>query len=193
MNKHEEAAKQTRQNLMDAFWALYSEKRIEKITVREITQKAGYNRGTFYEYFVDVHDVLEKIESTLIPGLDELPPATIHGKNLGMPLELFIDLFEKNGPYYTVLLGENGDPSFPSKLKGSTKPILLSAITRPPDLSETELDFVLEYVLSAMVGVMGFWLKNNKPLSAVKLIRLMNGLMQNELTRSIAFPLTADQ
>jgi AcrR family transcriptional regulator len=61
MNRQPEITAQTRQNLIDAFWSLYCEKRIEKITVKEITIKAGYNRGTFYEYFVDVYDVFETI------------------------------------------------------------------------------------------------------------------------------------
>ncbi|QNO15346.1 TetR/AcrR family transcriptional regulator [Alkalicella caledoniensis] len=73
MNKRTEITAQTKQNLMDAFWNLYCEKRIEKITVKEITNKAGYNRGTFYEYFTDVYNVLDEIENSLIPSLDELP------------------------------------------------------------------------------------------------------------------------
>ena len=51
MQKKEKMTGQTRQNLMDAFWILYCEKRIEKITVKDIVNKAGYNRSTFYEYF----------------------------------------------------------------------------------------------------------------------------------------------
>ena len=47
MNKQPHITTQTKQNLIDAFWALYCEQRIEKITVKEITNKAGYNRGTF--------------------------------------------------------------------------------------------------------------------------------------------------
>lgn len=70
MNKHAS----THQSLIDAFWELYTQKRIDKITVREITAKAGCNRGTFYEYFLDVYDVLEQIENGLIPEIDELPP-----------------------------------------------------------------------------------------------------------------------
>ena len=52
MRKREEITAQTKQNIIDAFWALYCEKRIEKITVRDITNKAGYNRGTFYEFSI---------------------------------------------------------------------------------------------------------------------------------------------
>lgn len=69
MKKQSEVTAQTKQNLVGAFWSLYCEKRIEKITVKEITLKAGYNRGTFYEYFTDVYDVLEQIEKSLIPTI----------------------------------------------------------------------------------------------------------------------------
>ena len=61
MKKQPEITVQTKQNLTDAFWQIYCTKRIDKITVRDITTKAGYNRGTFYEYFRDVYDVLEQI------------------------------------------------------------------------------------------------------------------------------------
>ncbi|MBU3114416.1 hypothetical protein [Clostridium lacusfryxellense] len=39
--------------------------------------------------------------------------------NLGMPLDVFFELYEQNNKYYSVLLGENGDPAFASKLKNS--------------------------------------------------------------------------
>lgn len=49
----------TRENLIEAFWELYKDKPIEKITVKEITNRAGYNRGTFYAYFKDTYEVLK--------------------------------------------------------------------------------------------------------------------------------------
>ena len=62
-------AANTKQILTDAFWKLYREKSIDKITVREITQLAGYNRSTFYEYFCDVYDVLQQLENSLMEKL----------------------------------------------------------------------------------------------------------------------------
>jgi len=59
MKKREHITRQTKQNIVDAFWELYCEKRIEKITIKDITIKAGYNRSTFYEYFNDSYEVLE--------------------------------------------------------------------------------------------------------------------------------------
>ena len=48
MNKQPEITAQTKQNFVDAFWELYKKYSIEKITVKQITDKAGYNRATFY-------------------------------------------------------------------------------------------------------------------------------------------------
>ena len=116
MKKQPQITAQTKQNLIDAFWSLYCEQRIEKITVKEITNKAGYNRGTFYEYFTDVYAVLEDLENSLIPKLDELPPISLPSKGVGMQLDSFFELYEKNNQYYSVLLGDKGDPAFASKL-----------------------------------------------------------------------------
>lgn len=183
MKKQPDITAQTRQNLIDAFWSLYCEKRIEKITVKEITQKAGYNRGTFYEYFTDVYDMLEQIEQSLIPTIEELPPIAMPNQSMGMPLGMFMTLYEKNSKYYSVLLGDNGDPAFASKLKNSTKPIIIKALAENKELDTIEFDFVLEYVLSAMIGIMSYWFRQNKVLPAEKLVALMYELMENGVTK----------
>lgn len=179
MNKQPEITAQTKQNLIDAFWSMYCEKRIEKITVKEITQKAGYNRGTFYEYFIDVYDVLEQIEQSLIPELGELPPITMPNQNMGMTIDMFLKLYEQNSKYYSVLLGDNGDPAFVSKLKNSTKPIIKQVFSENYKLDPTELDFILEFVLSAMIGILSYWFRQDKVLPPEDLIALIYDLMQN--------------
>lgn len=167
----------TRENLIEAFWSLYGTKRLENITVKEIAQKAGYNRGTFYEYFSDVRDMLAQIENALIPNIDELPPINIPPKSIGMSIDLFLRLFERNRRFYSVLLGSNGDPAFPGKLKNAIKPLLKQALIGNSRTGETELDIILEYTLSAMIGVLSFWLGQENPMSAEKLMEIMSRLM----------------
>ncbi len=186
MNRQPEVTAQTKQNLIDAFWNLYCEKRIEKITVKEVTQKAGYNRGTFYEYFTDVYDVLEQIEESLIPTLDELPLIAIADGSIGMPIDMFMKLYEHNSKYYSVLLGDNGDPAFASKLKNSTKPILKQAFSEKHNLDSIKVDFILEYILSAMIGIMGYWFRQDKVLPAEDLIALMQELMEHGVMKCLS-------
>ena len=186
MKKNPELTAQTRQNLMDAFWQLYCEKRLEKITVKEITAKAGYNRGTFYEYFADVYDVLEQIENQLLSGMQDLPPRNLPDDAASLPLDAFILMYEKNRKYYRVLFGDNGDPAFQAKIKNSVKPALRRMLDEKGTADAFELDFTLEYLLSAMIGVISHWFRNQDSPPDAKLLTLMYNLMQQGVMPQLA-------
>lgn len=185
MRKRGEITAHTKQNIIDAFWRLYCEERIEKITVMDITAKAGYNRGTFYEYFKDVYDVLEHIENSLIPSLDELPPVSTPSGTLGMPLDMFLKLYEQNSKYYSVLLGDNGDPAFASKLKNSIKPTIMKVFPDKSKVDQMELDYIMEYTLSAMIGIMSYWFKQTDAISSDKLLELIYRLMEQGVMKQL--------
>ena len=185
MNKRTEITAQTKQNLIDAFWNLYCEKRIEKITVKEITNNAGYNRGTFYEYFTDVYKVLDEIENSLIPSIDELPPVSTPTGTIGMPLDAFFNIWELNAKYYSVLLGDKGDPAFARKLKDSIKPTIMKVLEDKPDIDLREIDYILEYTLTAMIGIMSYWFIKEKTLSRDRLFSLIHRLMEDGIMRHL--------
>ena len=72
MKKQPQITEQTRANLRQAFWSLYAERPIERIPVREICERAGYNRATFYLYYHDVYEVLAEVEDLILDGLGSL-------------------------------------------------------------------------------------------------------------------------
>ncbi len=185
MRKQPQITEQTKQNLKDAFWSLYCERRIEKITVKDIANKAGYNRGTFYEYFTDVYAVLEDIENSLIPKLEELPPVSIASRSLGMPLDSILELYNQNNQYYSVLLGDKGDPAFASKLKNAIKPNLINEFADKPNVNLIELDYIIEYTLSSMIGIMSYWFNQSEPLPSTKLFELINRLMEQGVMKQL--------
>lgn len=174
MKKQPQITEQTRQNLIDAFWSLYSEKRIEKITVREITTKAGYNRGTFYEYFTDVYDVLEQIEESLLPRPDKLPPiAPDAPPKDGFSVDEFFKMFERHSKYYTILLGDNGDPAFLRKMKNSIKPKLKEALIARGANDDFQLEYLLEYNISALCGILSYWFASEEKPNAQAFLKFM--------------------
>ncbi len=191
MNKRMEITARTKQNITDAFWDIYREKRIEKITIKEITNKAGYNRGTFYEYFSDVYDVLDDIENSLIPSLNELPPVSTSMGTIGMPIEVFLVFWEQNSNYYSVLLGDKGDPAFASKLKNSIKPIIMKSLKDKPNIDLEDMEYVLEYTLSAMIGVMSYWFTKENDSYRDKLFKLIHTLMEDGIMKHL--PLLSDE
>jgi AcrR family transcriptional regulator len=180
MKKQPELTAQTKENLMEAFWQIYCQKRIEQVTVKEITAKAGYNRSTFYEYFTDVYDVLEQIEDSLLPSLQDIPPLSlINASNTPMPIYAFPKMYEKNRKYYVVLFGDNGDPSFQSKIKNHMKAMLKKILSAQGIGDNFEIDITLEYTLSAMIGVMTYWFKMETIPDGDKLFELMDELVRH--------------
>lgn len=62
MNKKaNEQFKSNEKRMMEIFMNLLEEKDIRKITVREICEKVQVNRSTFYNHFLDVYDMLDKM------------------------------------------------------------------------------------------------------------------------------------
>lgn len=185
MGIYQEAVAVTRQNIMDAFWELYCEKRIEKITVKEIMEKAGYNRGTFYKYFLDIYDVLDQIENSLLPELSEMPPLVMENNSDILPIDSFIKLYSSSRKYYTVLLGDHGDPSFAGKIKNGIKAKIIEQLGIEIK-AIPEIDYTLEYMLSAMIGILTYWFLNEENMDKESLIRLIYSLMNSEGIRNLA-------
>ena len=50
----------TKDAITDSFLRLLEEKRLDKITVKDIVLDCGVSRKTFYYYFDDIYDLLEK-------------------------------------------------------------------------------------------------------------------------------------
>ncbi len=187
MNKQPELTEQTRANLLEAFWSLYTVRRIDKITVKEIAAKAGYNRGTFYVYFKDVYQCLDDIENMALPRIEELPPLP-DPLTQTPPLDFFqsfVNLYQEKFKYYDVLLGERGKPSFQRKLIDSVKESIKSAIQVSHDHNKEELDFTLEYVLSGMIGVLRYYFHSHPKGSQAEIMSLLYSIMNADMPRKI--------
>lgn len=64
--------RRTRARLRQALTALLREKELKDITVRELTELADVNRGTFYSHYQDVFDMSQQMEQELLLDLNTL-------------------------------------------------------------------------------------------------------------------------
>ena len=48
----------------------HGEKSIRDITVKELTQRADVNRGTFYSHYQDIYDMVRQLENELFEEFD---------------------------------------------------------------------------------------------------------------------------
>jgi AcrR family transcriptional regulator len=181
MKKQPELTARTRENLMEAFWQIYSATRIEKVTVKDITARAGYNRSTFYMYFLDVYDVLEQIENSVMPNHEGLINHPSEVADQGLHIDTLTKMYEKNKKYYVVLFGENGDPSFQNKFKNYIKATLKQHLAQEGIPDTFEIEFALEFTVSAMIGVLTYWFRLEAPPPGNRLFELMSDLIHHGL------------
>lgn len=173
----------TRENLIEAFWELYKDKPIEKITVKEITNRAGYNRGTFYAYFKDTYEVLKEIKESIMPSKDMIiyPIQRLERKEdlIFDTLNHSNDYFIENQEKIIVLLGPEGDPSFVHELKIRTREILMEYL-KDSDINEPEkIQFIIEYHMSAIIGVFQLWVERGTTLDQAELEKLIKDISQD--------------
>ena len=101
MKKQPERTALTRGTLINAFIKLSEKKPVNKISVSEICNVAGYNRSTFYQYFNDTHHLLSCIEDDLLLYIKDNVISQIGESH---PEHLFIDIFVKvNSEIISVL------------------------------------------------------------------------------------------
>lgn len=188
-------AKVTRQNLIDSFWLLYCKKSIEKITVKEICDVAGYNRSTFYVYFKDAYEILAEIEEQTIT-VEDFKNIVIknlfycnlsHDHRKEAILKLILEFFEKNKTYLPVLLGENGDPHFRQKVLKKLTSTVLSIYKKLSPQELMEVSYLMEYQSAAMLSMIAKWYANDKDLPTEQFLELLlavttNGV-QSELSK----------
>lgn len=179
----------TRQRFVDAYWELARQKPISKIAVSELTRRAGYNRSTFYEYFLDTDDLLSYIEDQL---LDEIKQAIIAASpTVNSPEGIFKVLLSAMNDRIFLLAGPNGDSSFFSRVKKELSPLVEDNFTISPDIKR--FDYLVSFVNSSMLGLLQHWNENDKSISADEMGSLLlklifhglMGYMQSEEAKEV--------
>lgn len=177
-NKQPEVTAQTRRNLQEAFWSLYLEKPLAKISIKEITERAGYNRGTFYLYYKDVHDILERIEEDILATLADLVQERLikDGRlnieaNMGFMLELTREY--QRTRVIAKLLGDGGDPRFKARFKELIWPLVETYLSPAGSFSPAEERMVKSFYLSGLLSVITDWLEDDGGMSIDQLIKFI--------------------
>lgn len=162
---------------------LLKEKKIQEITVREITEMADLNRGTFYLHYKDVFDLLEKVELELLDELDgtlqKYQASDLHQK-LSL---IFTDLFvcvQENAEMVQILLGENGDLNFVNQVKERVREKCLKDWFELFNSQDSQLfDAFNAFVVSGCLGLVTYWLQNGMKESPKELAQIAEQIMMH--------------
>ena len=192
--KHQEMREATSRAIMDAFWSLYRDRPVEKITVKAICEKAGCNRSTFYEYYTDSYSVLEAIEEELLDYVrrkltEELPASLARSfPEIRLDAETLAplsDMYSKRGEYFSILTGVKGDPYFQYKYKQTIKELLTEMLDDPAKKFDLSASIVAEFTASALIGAFNCWYPHRDEYPVEKYSLLLVNLLTNGVLPAI--------
>lgn len=160
--------RRTRTLLRDALRDLVVDNEFDSLTIGEITDRAGLNRATFYLHYSDKTELLDDVFENMLGGL--LPPPPTRREEITMlPREIIMVVLEHIAQYpgfYRSMVGKSGVPSFMARIQQYIEEVALGwmvALSGRDTGHPVDLDLAVQFVGSAFVGVIAWWLENDMP------------------------------
>ena len=165
LKKEDRRVRRTKKLLTQALTELLQKKQVNEITVKELTDLADMNRGTFYMYYRDIFDMLDKIEDELFQKLDVIAQTHEHGDPTQQVKPILLDLFrfiEENQEMCRVLLSPNGDMNFLHRLYEAIRERSLEIWKdQMGNLEEEEFDYRYSFVIFGCAGMIRAWVNRS--------------------------------
>jgi len=189
MTKIDRRIIRTKNEIKQAFFSLLSEKNFEAITVRDITERANINRGTFYLHYVDKYNLLEQYENEIFEKfnviLDEgaqLDLNITQFKHQRLPIMIqILQVFYEEADFLKLILGPHGDPFFHEKMRQFFVRYFNTYLINRIDKSKLRfpIELTLAYNSNALLGVIMYWLQHDMQQSPEEIATMLVETMIN--------------
>lgn len=162
----------TKRTICDALVSLLKEKPLEKISVTEVCRRADVNRSSFYKHYLDIYDLMDKLEDE---EYEKIYQATLKDIQLSPDMkdtpsrlrQQALTAIRNNPEFYRLILaGPNN--RFLTRLTNDTYTFLSDEYVPmadqealfPMDLRPFEKECAIQYLLHGSISMMQLWLEN---------------------------------
>lgn len=155
--------KYTKKVIRDTFINLLLEKDIKKITVSEICQLSDINRATFYRYYLDVYDLLDKIEEEFVNELkNAIPTNNENFYSVSSFSKELLNVFLSNKELVKILFNTNNNVYFLNDiLELAYDKCRQKWQTDLPNVNEEDIEYASVFIFNGALGVVNYWVKND--------------------------------
>ncbi|MDF2958919.1 MAG: TetR/AcrR family transcriptional regulator [Paenibacillus sp.] len=180
----------SKQLLRNALLELIGEKGIDGVTVTDLTERAGINRGTFYLHYRDTADLLLQLKTEILDGLTkemgQINPLELGyyaGKGKAYPVSVrVLEYFAKHADFFQVMFGPKGDLSFPLQIKEYMKTRLFNHIFNEiPQMNNSPVprDYLIAYITSANLGILMHWFETGRQLPPSEVAHIITRIIND--------------
>lgn len=134
---------------------------VDKISVRELCEKAELNRSTFYAHYNEPKDLLEELENELLQSTEEHLKKIREENDAGAHKYIlsFLKYIKDNDKHFRTLLIDSADPNFRTRFMQQSIIMFVENlnITLPKEIEQ----YVFSYILNGSTGIILQWIRSD--------------------------------
>lgn len=136
----------TRQSILNAFIELRSHKELERITIKELCEKARINKSTFYSHYHDIYHLSDTLETEVVASILENlnHPEDVLQDTAAFSKELFMGFLAKD-TLIRILFSGSRSKCLVQKIELALKDLIFRVY--PQYREDREINILLTYLL----------------------------------------------
>ena len=179
--------KDVKQQLADSFKELVCQKPVEKVTIKEIADRAGVIRPTFYNHFQDKYDLLEWVISHEL--IDPIKPLILNDMVEEAITFLFV-MLEKHRTFYLQISKLEGQSSFVNIVQHCVEGLLLDVFEEHGKRKQPKYEWLTAERLAKYYGYSFTfsaiqWLQSGMNISIEEAIEIHKYIISHSLEDSL--------
>ena len=181
----------TKKAIRTAFAKALSEKNIDKITIKDIADKADINRKTFYNYYDGVYQLVDEIEDELVSNLEEATKDLKFDDILRNPKKMFeriAEIMSSDLEFYGYLMKMDNNVHLAVKIITLMENKIKESVAGRRQVDPVKLDIAVNYAVTGMVSSFRNWFNSDRKLSLDEVSELVSELCVNGAAGLLADP-----
>ena len=174
--KVDRRVRKTKSQLREDLTTMMLQKSFSEITVREISELADVNRGTFYTHYRDTADLLGQLEDTFLERLQGINVVVKRQDWEGATyayLEEVLALCHDNADIYRALVRNNGDMDFQKRFVSTLRNQYLHNFLAHVCRTEERIrEMYCAYIVQGMLAIVALWLDSGMKETPEQMARL---------------------
>ena len=159
------------------FEALICEKDYEKITVKELCDRARINKKTFYHYYETLDALLEEMQAELSVGFLERVKDYSLPEDLGKVNREFFLFAAEQGPAYEKITCGGAYHAIRDQMTDQVNSEAWSRSTQYQKLSEFDKKLLMDFINNTVLAAFRRWVEDGKTVPMEDVIALTNRLV----------------
>ena len=172
--------KKTELAIRESFFHLIEHKKSNEITVAEISRHALLGRGTFYQHYRSIEDLVKAIENEAIAHMEKIYDQNAKQKkieNVSCLIAYLIDYFEKNKKKILLLI-RNSNGEFTARAVDIFLKKYISCDYSGSDEKVLKQDIIEgTFAICGFIGVINKWMSGEFDFEKKELIELLNNVL----------------